>query len=93
MDDPVLSPLTADLSSLPPLLVQAATGDDRCDETQALAARAAEHGVDARLELYPVTAHVFHVFWSFLPEATEALDHAGRFAAGIGGRRAAAAAG
>jgi epsilon-lactone hydrolase len=80
IDDPVVSPLTADLTGLPPLLIQAATGDDRCDEAQALAAHAAEHGVDARLELYPVSTHVFQVFWSFLPEATEALDHAGRFA-------------
>jgi epsilon-lactone hydrolase len=80
IDDPVVSPLTADLAGLPPLLIQAATGDDRCDEAQALAARAAEQGVDARLELFPVTTHVFQVFWSFLPEATEAIDHAGRFA-------------
>jgi acetyl esterase/lipase len=79
IDDPVVSPLLADLSGLPPLLVQAATGDDRCPEAQALAARAREHGVDARLELYPVATHVFQVFWSFLPEATEALESAGRF--------------
>jgi hypothetical protein len=36
--------------------------------------------VDARLELYPVDAHVFHLFWPFLPEAAEALESAGRFA-------------
>jgi hypothetical protein len=35
--------------------------------------------VDARLELYPVATHVFQVFWSFLPEATEAIETAGRF--------------
>jgi epsilon-lactone hydrolase len=93
LEDPVISPLLADLAGLPPLLIQGATGDDRCDEAQALAARAVEHGVDARLELFPVAAHVFHVFWTFLPEATEALDHAGRFAAAIGERPAAAAAG
>jgi acetyl esterase/lipase len=85
MEDPVVSPLLADLSGLAPLLVQAATGDERCDEARAFAARAAEHGTDARLELYPVAAHVFHVFWSFLPEATEALDHAGRFVAEVSG--------
>ncbi len=85
LDDPVVSPLAADLAGLPPLLIQAATGDDRCDEAQVLAAHAAEHGVDARLELYPVTTHVFQVFWSFLPEATEALDHAGRFAREVRG--------
>ena len=75
-----MSPLTADLSGLPPLLIQVATGDEWCVDGQELAARAAEHGVDARLELYPVATHVFQVFWSFLPEATEGLESAARFA-------------
>lgn len=79
LDDPVVSPLLADLAGLPPLLIQAATGDDRLDEARRLAARAREHGVDARLELYPVATHVFQVFWSFLPEAAEALQQAGAF--------------
>ena len=78
-DDPLVAPLGADLSGLPPLLVQAATGDPYCKEAQLLAARAREHGIDARLELYPVTTHVFQVFWSFLPEAAEALECAARF--------------
>jgi monoterpene epsilon-lactone hydrolase len=84
VDDPLVSPLTADLGGLPPLLIQAATGDERCPEAQALAARAREHGVDARLELYPVATHVFQIFWSFLPEATEALESAGRFVQEVG---------
>jgi epsilon-lactone hydrolase len=78
-DDPIVSPLTADLTGLPPMLIQVATGDQWCQDGQALAARAREHGVDARLELYPVATHVFQLFWSFLPEATEALESAGRF--------------
>jgi epsilon-lactone hydrolase len=79
-DDPVVSPLTADLSNLPPLLIQAATGDDRLGDANALADHARRHGVDAHLDLYSVDAHVFHLFWSFLPEAAEALQVAGRFA-------------
>ena len=84
VDDPIVSPLTADLRGLPPLLIQAATGDERCAETQARAARAREGGGDARLELYPVATHVFQVFWSFLPEATEALESAGQFIREVG---------
>jgi acetyl esterase/lipase len=79
-DDPIVSPLNADLGGLPPLLVQVATGDEWCEDGKALVTRAREHGVDARLELYPVATHVFQVFWSFLPEATEAIESAGRFA-------------
>ena len=78
-DDPIASPLGADLTGLPPLLIQAGTGDDRLADANALTDQAREHGVDARLELYPVDAHVFHMFWSFLPEAKEALQAAGRF--------------
>jgi monoterpene epsilon-lactone hydrolase len=78
-DDPVASPLGANLSGLAPLLIQAATGDDRLADARALTERAKAHGVDARLELYSVDAHMFHIFWSFLPEAAEALQAAGRF--------------
>jgi monoterpene epsilon-lactone hydrolase len=59
--------------------IQAATGDDRLADARALADHAREHGVDARLDLYSVDAHVFQLFFSFLPEAAEALQAAGRF--------------
>jgi acetyl esterase/lipase len=80
IDDPVLSPLKADLSGLPPLLIQAATGDPQREEAHLLAERARAHGVDAHLELYPVETHGFQMFWPFLPEAIEGLSQAGRFA-------------
>jgi len=79
VDDPVLSPLSADLSGLPPMLIQAATGDPQREEAHLLTERARAHGVDARLELYPVDTHAFQTFWSFLPEAIEGLSQAGRF--------------
>jgi len=71
--------LHADLGGLPPMLVQAATGDARLVDAKALAAHAQDHGVDARLELYPVQAHAFQLFWSFLPEAADAMEAAGAF--------------
>ena len=76
-DDPIVSPLLADLTGLPPLLVQAATGDLVLPESRRSSSARREHGVDARLELYPADTHVFHVFWSFLPEAADALQQAG----------------
>ncbi|HTE61760.1 MAG TPA: alpha/beta hydrolase fold domain-containing protein [Solirubrobacteraceae bacterium] len=90
-DDPVVSPLRADLTGLPPLLVQAATGDYQRQDAHALADHARSHGVDARLELYPVDTHVFQFFWSFLPEAADALERAGRFASAIAAAPAAVA--
>jgi epsilon-lactone hydrolase len=80
IDDPVVSPLTADLGGLPPMLVQAATGDWVAPDARRLVEHASAHGVDARLELYPVDTHIFQLFWSFLPEAADAINEAGRFA-------------
>jgi acetyl esterase/lipase len=79
LDDPVVNPLAADLTGLPAILIQAATGDARLADAKALAARAAKYGVDARLQLFPVDAHAFHLFWSFLPEAADAMEAAGGF--------------
>ncbi|HET6774956.1 MAG TPA: alpha/beta hydrolase fold domain-containing protein [Acidimicrobiales bacterium] len=79
-DDPLVNSLHADLTGLPPLLVQGGTGDLVVVDAHRLAARAREHGIDVRLELYPADTHDFQVFWSFLPEAADALKQAGRFA-------------
>jgi acetyl esterase/lipase len=79
IEDPLVSPLRADLSGLPPLLIHCASGDPTRPQGEALAEHARVHCVDARLELYPSDTHVFHVFWSFLPEAADALAQSGGF--------------
>ena len=79
LDDPLVNPLVADLSGLPPMLVQAGTGDTLLEDAHRLTDRARDHGVDVRLELYPAGTHDFHLFWSFLPEAGDAVERAGRF--------------
>ena len=79
-DDPLLSPLQTSLAGLPPLLIQAASGDAVLQEAQLLARHATQCGVDASITVYPVPTHDFHVFWSFLPEARDAIDQLGRFA-------------
>jgi epsilon-lactone hydrolase len=62
------------------MLIQAATGDPLLDEARELTDHAQDCGVDARFELFGVDTHDFHIFWSFLPEAAQALQQAGRFA-------------
>ncbi len=78
-DDLLVNPLSADLAGLPPMLIQAATGDPLLGEARELAEHAQDCGVNARFELFPVDTHDFHLFWSFLPEAAQALQQAGRF--------------
>jgi acetyl esterase/lipase len=77
--DPLLNILEADLSDLPPLLVQTGTGDVVLHETRSFVDRATEHGANVQLDLYPVSTHVFHLFWSFLPEAADALEQIAHF--------------
>jgi epsilon-lactone hydrolase len=79
IDDPLLTPLATDLSGLPPMLVQAATGDSLAPEAHLLVEAGSAAGVDITLELYPVPTHDFHVFWTFLPEAADALQRGGDF--------------
>jgi epsilon-lactone hydrolase len=79
VDDPLLTPLQTSLAGLPPLLIQAASGDAVLQEAQLLARHATQCGVDASITVYPVPTHDFHVFWSFLPEARDAIDQVGRF--------------
>ena len=40
-------------------------------------------GVDVTLELYPADTHDFQIFWSFLPEAADAVGRAGEFARAV----------
>jgi len=79
IDDPVLTPLRTGLAGLPPLLIHAASGDSVLQEAQLLAKHGRECGVDTTITVYPVPTHDFHIFWTFLPEAMQALDRIGAF--------------
>jgi acetyl esterase/lipase len=61
-----------------------ATGDNLVNEARLLAERGTAAGVAVRLELYPVSTHDFHLFWTFLPEAADALHRVGEFLGGAG---------
>jgi epsilon-lactone hydrolase len=84
LDDPAANPLRADLTGFPPMLIQAAAGDQFTRGAHELAERARRYGVPTTEELYPVSAHDFQSFWSFLPEAADALRHASQFIRGCG---------
>ncbi len=93
VDDPRLDPLHDDLSGLPPLLIQGATADPHAQDSHLLAERARRHGVEVAFELYPGETHSFQTFWSFLPEARQAVTRGGAFAQAIAAGRSYPAAG
>lgn len=76
---PDASPLFAELTGLPPLLIQVGSSELLLDDAVRLAGRAAADEVEVTLEVAPRQVHVFQHAES--PEALAALDRAGRFLA------------
>jgi monoterpene epsilon-lactone hydrolase len=77
--DPRVSPLFADLTGLPPLLIQAGSHEVLLDDATRLAARAAAADVAVILDITPRVPHVFQAFAALLDEGDTALNRAARF--------------
>jgi epsilon-lactone hydrolase len=71
--DPVLSPLFADLSGLPPTLLVTSTRDMLLGDTTTLHRALLRQGVDARLVVFEALPHAFWYHFEF-PETREALE-------------------
>ncbi|MFR9788834.1 alpha/beta hydrolase [Streptomyces sp. MB22_4] len=77
---PLLSPaVCADLTGLPPMLLQVGTNEILLDDSTRLAERARAAGVDVILDVTADVPHVFQSFAGALDEADEALDRAALF--------------
>jgi monoterpene epsilon-lactone hydrolase len=77
--NPLAAPLYADLSGLPPMLIQVGTSETLLDDSIRLAERAKNAGVDVILEPWEELIHVWHFYASILPEARDAIDKIGSF--------------
>ncbi len=77
--EPLISPLYADLSGLPPILIQVGTSEVLLDDSTRLADKARKAGVDVVLEPWEDMIHVWHLFASMLPEGQQAIDRIGEF--------------
>jgi len=76
---PLASPLYADLTGLPPLLIQVGTAECLFDDAMRLADRARAAGVDVTLEPWDDMIHMWHMFAAILPEGQQAIDRIGEF--------------
>ena len=76
---PLISPVFADLSGLPPLLIQAGTHELLLDDAVRLAQQAAAADVEVTLDITPQVPHVFQAYSAMLDEGRAALDRAGQF--------------
>jgi epsilon-lactone hydrolase len=77
-DQPLISPLFADLKGLPPLLIHVGTNEILQDEAIQISENARLAGVEVTLETWEGMFHVFQII-PFLPEAKTSLDHIARF--------------
>jgi acetyl esterase/lipase len=77
--NPLVSPVYADLTGLPPLLIQVSDGEVLLDDSRRIAENARRGGVEATLQIWPGLAHGWQIFAPILPEARAALRDAGAF--------------
>ena len=78
-NDPLVSPLRADLSGLPPVLLQASEVEMLFDDSKRYVNRAQAAGSPVRLQRWAHMVHVWQLFNPELPEAREALAEIGKF--------------
>lgn len=77
--NPLASPLFANPSNLPPLLIQASTCEVLADDSVLFADRARSAGVPVVLDMVKEMVHVWHQFAHLIPEGREAIERAGSF--------------
>jgi monoterpene epsilon-lactone hydrolase len=78
--NPLASPIFANLTGLPPLLIQAGSHEVLLDDATRLAVKAAADNVAVILDITPGVPHVFQAFAAFLEEGEAALTRAAAFA-------------
>jgi len=76
---PLVSPVYADLTDLPPLLIQVSDTEVLLDDSRRVFDKAKRSGVEATLQIWPALPHGWQIFAPILPEARAALRDAGAF--------------
>lgn len=71
---PQISPLYADLSGLPPMLIQVSNTEMLYDDSVRLAYKAEQAGVEVNLQVWDGLIHWWHLFQNAIPEAGEAIQ-------------------
>ena len=77
--DPLASPVYADLTGLPPLLIQVSGSEVLLDDSRRVFETARQSGVEAKLQIWPGLPHDWQVFAPILPEGRAALRDASAF--------------
>jgi monoterpene epsilon-lactone hydrolase len=76
---PLASPLYADLTGLPPLLIHVGADEILLDDSTRLAERACAAGVKTELKIWPVVPHAWQLAADKIPEARQSLRESAAF--------------
>jgi acetyl esterase/lipase len=77
--DPLVSPLHADLTGLPPTLVQVGACETLLDDAVRIAGKLGAANVPTSLEIWPDMIHAWPLWWQRLAAGRQAIASAGRF--------------
>ena len=77
--NPLGSPLYANLQDLPPIFIQVGTTECILDDSIRFEKRAKEAGVNVQLEIWKDMIHIFAYFAALAPESRQAIDQIGNF--------------
>lgn len=77
--NPLASPLYADLTGLPPLLIHVGADEVLLDDSTRLAERAQAAGVRVELKIWPVVPHAWQLAPHKIPEARHSLRESAAF--------------
>jgi acetyl esterase/lipase len=75
--DPLVSPVNADLTRLPPIYIQAGGSEILLPGIQEFVSRAKQQGADVSLEIWPEMNHDFQAFGYDVPQSAEAIQRIG----------------
>ncbi len=76
---PLISPMYADLTGLPPMLIHVGEDEVMLDDSTRLAERAKETGVDVTLEVWKGMMHIFPMYVGVIPESKKSISEIGAF--------------
>jgi acetyl esterase/lipase len=72
-NDPLASPLYADLAGLPPLYIQTGGDETLLDDSRRIVESARAVGVEVTFDIYPEQQHIFQFLAGTAPEADQAV--------------------
>ncbi len=78
-ENPLISPLYANLEGLPPILIHVGKNEILFDDSTRIYERAKQAGVKIELKIWEDMFHVFQIFAPVAPEGQEAIDEIGDY--------------